>query len=550
MDVLEHLKSLETLETLETPKTLESSQYNNKEQKKQDDLIATIERDFAEVAAVVTDMMHKGEALIKHFNDNKQILAGLIVKRYDEFIKSSEERKRELLSQLEERELSSETALQLDIEQCQTYLAWIQSQCVVIDTIKNNKDKEVTSKALYVLNNLSVIRSAALNLFQISEIRVNIDCNLDKMIKECGKIVQLSISLTEYSAIFDTDHYEIKLVTKTTDGELYPYGGLSTTAHIGDSISYCSIDNNDGTYFIKIPYDMSFVDLPITIKINDRVVAQLTELYIMTDRVDHTDSMPYNTTHKITDGIDKLYVRYNSHLELANIYQGRLHMIFSKKYHDIYAISRCMNTWLSVRHGHIVIASGCSYENLTINLHKLNTELIRSYSIDMQYIELVQAIFNKSDLSENIVFVTILSKTLNRINILDCKTGDVTIHISIEETGASRVKIALGNGFIYVIIKNIDSSEDTLKLFDYLGKLVISYSFNEKLNSIWVEDDYVILATNKFIIIGNKDLTIIRCRVPIDYNYEIIRYEDGYIYAISNIERIMSSWRVYGLPVK
>ena len=548
MESSEILAVSETLEALAASEILASSEILTNEI---DDLINTVEKSFAEVTTVVTNMIHKGEALIKHFSDNKQILAELIVKRYDEFIKSSEERKRELLSRLEERELSSETALQLDIEQCQTYLAWLQSQHLVF-TVKNNGTKEDICEILKsTLNSLSDIKKASLNLFQVSEIRVDLDRNLDKMIEKCGRVLQLSIPSTECSVVFDTDHYKIRLVTKTVDGELYPYGGLSATAHIGDNISHCIKDNNDGTYLIKMTYETNLKDYPITIKLNDHVVTNLTKLCIMTDQVDNSNSYPCNT--KIIDGGDRLYTKSDCYINLVSINQGELYSIFSKQCSDIIHKAASSNTTcISFNHDHIVIGiTECDRRiDYNVKLYKLSGELVGAYSLFMSVNikKVSQAIFSKSNYSNNIVFVGAPrmgegSGDYCKIGILDCENGEVSVQISKNTVDLEDVNIALGDKIIYVIGRDADDPfKKIIKLFNYLGELVASHYFAEEIHSIFAKNDCVILATNKSIVVGNKDLNIIRCKVSIKCEYDIIKYDGDRVYALSNKKRILSSW--------
>ena len=542
----------------------------------QEDVNFIVERDpFTEeikcrsmvVAAFINNMILKGNALIKQFDDREHNLSELITKRFDDLVAVVEKRKKELLSELKEKTLSTTTAINLDIEQCEKYLTTIQSQSNMLDNSKNSKFSKFDNKFLHnvlksIDSNLSEIQSATVELFQVNNIHVDLDYKPpDNIIRDHGRISQPSPRHSECSVAFIRNHYKIILTTKTIEDELYPYGGLSASAYFSNSVSQDSKDvkaatevkdNRDGTYLIKLPYDSKYKDSSIIVTLNDQIVAELTELYAMIDQIDTINAIPPKRT--ITDGGDILYIigNYSSSndIDLVHINQNNIYCVYSKVHSDIYSST---NRVIYTHHDHITMPVYYGY-NCTnvINLYNLNGTLIKQYKPDVcpDMRDFSQAIFIQCGSMKNIVFVNSSPNDGNfsvsdcKIGILNCEDGKIKVKISSQMVALIDVKIIVGDEFIYVTGRNKDQTRKKFKLFDITGKLVGEISFEYEIHGLDIKNDIVIVATDRHIIMYNKSLTTVKSEEVVKYKYDIIRYDNNKIYAISNLEKMLSIWNV------
>ena len=507
-------------------------------------LLTDIEHKSKLTADMLTDMIYRGNILIEQFNVNKQSSAEMITKQFSDLIATLEKRKWELISQVEESSLSSTTAIQLDIEQCQSYLGGIKSQRDIIDNIKSNKFGELTDETLQKIlepmhDGLSCIQMKASRLFRTSHIHVDLAYKpIDHMIGEYGKVSQLSIRDCECKIMFNTNHYEIELTSKTTNGEIYPYGGLSATACIGDTISCYTKDCEDGNYLIKIVYDPKFNDLPVIVKLDNQIVTELTELYRMVDQINIIDSFP--TGIRIIDGGDKLYIRRECDVSLLHIDRNELYFTYAKRYSEI--CEKNVISSISFHHDCMVMITTCNYITC-FYLYTYHGELLKTYTPELSPVvcSIHKAIFMQVDSIKCIIFTNEFSEEC-KIGVLNCEDGKIMTKIANCTIGLSCIKITLGDKFIYVHGKD-KSLKHVIKIFDIYGQFISSLHFH-LINSLSSKDNIVIIATDNLIIIYDDVLNNLKCTIPIQYLYDIIRYDKDKVYAISNTKKILSTWNI------
>ena len=540
--------------------------------------IKTVENRFAVVTKSVNDMILKGETIIERFNTHKQSLTELIKKRFEELIKIAERRKQELLSQLEENTLSTTTSVQLDIEQCKNYLTTIQSQSDVMETAKSND--EYLHNILGVIDyNLSDIKLKILSLFQVNDIHVDLEYNLpDDLIKNHGKVLQPSSQHSKCSVAFIKDHFEIILTTKTADDKLYPYGGLSANAYIVDKDDPDDIDdkndkddkdvtdNKDGTYLIKLLLNQKrqkHKKPPIIIvKLNDQIVAKLTNLYALFDQYDIPDIILHDDI--VIDAGDNLFIK-SSHISSLRLVCITRESIDSSYSNFSYSDGKNNNYFDNISSSYFndnhktTISTFSLKENNYISLYKQNESLYdkftaKSYS-DIK--DVSQAICVNTDFALIIVFVNNLPNCSNfkdddcKIGILNCTEKKIRTRISSHEVGLIDIKIVLRDEYIYVIGRDKnDKVKKILKLFDMTGELLKTILFKHEIHSLYVYSDIVIIATDGFISLYDKDFITRKCQIPVNYKYDIIRCKINFdraseVYAISNSNKVLSTWKFW-----
>ena len=524
-----------------------------------DSFLSGVENRSTIVMKSVNDMIFKGNTIIRQFDDNWQSLAKLITKRFKELAEVAEIRKQELLSQLQEKTLSITTAVQLDIGRCESYLTDIQLQCTMINAAKTN-DKFLHEVLSFIDSNLSEIQNATVGLFQVNDIHVDLDYKSpDDIIREHGRILQPSPRHSECSVNFKETNYEITLNTKTSDSQLYPYGGLSASAYFSNSVSQESKDvkaatevkdNRDGTYLIKLPYDSKYKDSSIIVTLNNQIVAELTELYIMVDQIDTINVIQPNST--VTDVGDELCIKINSSTNLVHVNRDKIYMEYSKIYSDFSNIYNKDSCYLHHNHMTTIKTFSSNKKENFISLFNLNGTLLAQYTAKVlpDIKDVLQAIFIQRGSMKNIVFVNDSPKNDNfytddcKIGILNCEDGKIKVKISSQMIALIDVKIIVGDEFIYVTGENKDRLRKILKVYDMNGKLIKTNLFTSKINCLSAKNDIVIVVIDQLIIMYNKDLTIEKCRVTVKYEYDIIGYNIDKVYAISNSQNVLSTWYV------
>ena len=517
-----------------------------------------------DVANSVKDTLFRGIMITGEFDSRKQSLSIIINEQYDYLIKIVKERKQFLLSQIADQTLFSIISSQLTIERCQQHLTSIKSYCELIDIIKNGKFGDTNSRFVHKMlkginSSLIDIQFSILNMFKFDTLQVALHFELfDCMIKYDGDVVQLSFHYSTCSATFFGDCYKILLIPRSTKNKIYQYGNLSMTAYFSQKVSKDAViitDNKDSSYTIKLPYDPKFKDSSITVEVNGKILAELTELYALVDQVDILNIVLPHVN--IIDGGDELYIRTNlsdpgcmfkSTYNLIRVDRDKIYILYPRIYSDIW---NSLHSTGYFHHDRMTVIGTSKDLTKCIYLYHLNGELIKQYTSEScsDIKEVSQAIYMQFDSEEYIVFINDspddgkISVDDCKIGVLNCKDGKIKTKISSDTIGSVDVKIVLGDEYIYAIGKYKYQPNIVIVVFDKLGNIISTKDFTEDICNLSIGDDIIAFTTKDHsIVLYDKDLSTIKCKIKSRYKYDIIRFDKDRVYAISTSSRILSTW--------
>ena len=220
-----------------------------------------------EVTSKLTSAIDANDKMAEHVETSRENATLLIHQAFEQLHQTIEERKKTLLSEMEAISVSKATALTLQKEQ----LVKMQDEIVgytemTSHILQTHTDHEVVALGGLLPTELKAtlkkVGNVSLTPSQYSDIHVSLPT--DSLMKELsifGHVMDSSLSRTTWSsesAAKVREVYCVKVETKTSKGERYPYGGLQVKAELrpkshDGAVVYGEVeDHGDGTYTITL----------------------------------------------------------------------------------------------------------------------------------------------------------------------------------------------------------------------------------------------------------------------------------------------------------
>ena len=220
-----------------------------------------------EMASKLTSAIGDKEKMAEQVEISRENATLLINQAFEQLHQAIEERKKTLLSEMEAISLSKTTALSLLKEQ----LVKIQDEIghyteMTSHILQTHTDHEVVALGDLLPTELKAtlkkVEGVSLSANQSSDIHVTIQT--DSLMKELSIFGHVMASLpsqstwSSKSAAIKHEVYSVKVETKSSEGERYPYGGLQVKAelrpksHDGAVVPGKVEDHGDGTYTITL----------------------------------------------------------------------------------------------------------------------------------------------------------------------------------------------------------------------------------------------------------------------------------------------------------
>ena len=220
-----------------------------------------------EMATKLTSAIGANDKMAERVETSRENATLLINQAFEQLHQAIEERKKTLLSKMEAISLSKTTALSLQKEQ----LVKIQGEIgryteMTSHILQTHTDHEVVALGDLLPTELKAtlkkVRGVSLTPSQSSDIHVTLQT--DSLMKELsifGHAMTSSPSQSTWSsksaAKLDKE-YSVKVETKSSEGERYPYGGLQVKAELRPKSHYGAVvpgkveDHGNGTYTITL----------------------------------------------------------------------------------------------------------------------------------------------------------------------------------------------------------------------------------------------------------------------------------------------------------
>ena len=219
-----------------------------------------------EMASKLTSSIGEKDKMTELVETSRENATLLINQAFEQFHQAIEERKKTLLSEMEAISLFKTTALSLQKEQ----LVKIQDEIgryteMTSHILQTHTDHEVVALGDFLPNELKAIMKKVSLTPSLSSI-IHATLPTDSLMKELsifGSVLALSPSPSQStwsskSAARMDKVYSVKVETKSSEGERYPYGGLQVKAelrpksHNGAVVPGKVEDHGDGTYTITL----------------------------------------------------------------------------------------------------------------------------------------------------------------------------------------------------------------------------------------------------------------------------------------------------------
>ena len=222
-----------------------------------------------EFVSTLAGAIDANKKMMQQVETSKQEAELAIIQTFKQLMETLEERKKVLLMELETIALSKTTSLTLQKEQFEKIQHdIIQYTEVTSHILQTHTDHEVVALGGLVPTELKAtlkkVENVSLTPNPCSYLSATLQTDsLAKMLSEFGGVVDLSPSPSECTCVFKSvsrvnRKYHVKVETKTSKGERYPYGGLQMKAelrpksHDGAVVLGEVEDHGDGTYTITL----------------------------------------------------------------------------------------------------------------------------------------------------------------------------------------------------------------------------------------------------------------------------------------------------------
>ena len=222
-----------------------------------------------EVVSTLAGAIDANKKMMQQVETSKQEAELAIIQTFTQLKETLEERKKVLLMELETIALSKTTSLTLQKEQFEKIQHDISHYTEVTSHIlQTHTDHEVVALGGLVPTELKATLKKVENVFLTPNPHSYLSATLQtdsiaKVLSEFGGVVDLSPTPSECTCAFKSvsrvnRKYHIKVETKTSKGERYPYGGLQVKAelrsksHDGPVVLGEVEDHGDGTYTITL----------------------------------------------------------------------------------------------------------------------------------------------------------------------------------------------------------------------------------------------------------------------------------------------------------
>ena len=220
-----------------------------------------------EMASKLTSAIGANDKMAEQVETSRENATLLINQAFEQLHQAIEERKKTLLSEMEAILLSKTTALSLQKEQ----LVKIQDEIgryteMTSHILQTHTDHEVVALGDLLPTELKATlkKAGGVSLTPSQSSDIHVTLQTDSLMKELsifGHIMTSSPSqstLSSKSAARMDKVYSVKVETKSSEGERYPYGGLQVKAelrpksHDGAVVPGQAEDHGDGTYTITL----------------------------------------------------------------------------------------------------------------------------------------------------------------------------------------------------------------------------------------------------------------------------------------------------------
>ena len=222
-----------------------------------------------EVVSTLAGAIDANKKMMQQVETSKQEAELVIIQTFKQLMETLEERKKVLLMELETIALSKTTSLTLQKEQFEKIQHNISHYTEVTSHIlQTHTDHEVVALGGLVPTELKAtlkkVENVSLTPNQHSYLSATLQTDsLAKVLSEFGEVVDLSPSPSECTCAFKSvsrvnRKHHVKVETKTSKGERYPYGGLQVKAelrpksHDGAVVLGQVEDHGDGTYTLTL----------------------------------------------------------------------------------------------------------------------------------------------------------------------------------------------------------------------------------------------------------------------------------------------------------
>ena len=215
-----------------------------------------------EMTSKLTSAIGDKDKMAEQVETSRENATLLINQAFEQLHQAIEERKKTLLSEMEAISLSKTTALSLQKEQ----LLKIQDEIdryteMTSHILKTHTDPEVVALGDLLPTELKATLKKVEGV-PLSASDIHVTLQTDSLMKELsiyGRVLAPSQSTwSSKSAAIKDKVYDVKVETKSSKGERYPYGGLQVKAelrpksHDGAVVPGKVEDHGDGTYTITL----------------------------------------------------------------------------------------------------------------------------------------------------------------------------------------------------------------------------------------------------------------------------------------------------------
>ena len=191
---------------------------------------------ISQLKSLIEQMNYKSVLHETHMRESEEN----IEKSFQEILKTVEDRKKELLTQVSDWMSTTGKEITSTTYEYQQSLLYLSAKSSILEDIQTSAP--LYSLSIEHLNLTSLLSDIEREIIKIknqyvvlepTKLKVIVDISDTKQsINKCGVLLEPSASCSSYTLLFVNDHFELSLMIKTKDYQPYPHGDLSISAWI------------------------------------------------------------------------------------------------------------------------------------------------------------------------------------------------------------------------------------------------------------------------------------------------------------------------------